>query len=538
MMLDYLSLSESKNVIWDKWTLLRIFYLILVSVGFFLNRILQQNWDFWIEQLFVMSSIFELSLFIYKIFKKKINLPIFSLKALLILVLNFCSLSILGVLIFYKLAVFELPMLLLFILLIPFFIVFWVIILTPIDSYLKESVFKKAKIDRQKLVNLQAVAVSGAYGKSTIKEVLTFLLSQKFVTEKTFKNQNVNYSCAKKISSLSNKTEFFVCELGSYSRGDGKKICEFLKPTISIISGLNNQHFSLFGSEENIILGESESLDFLPEKSLVAINWNSKMNHKIPIPEGKNLRIFRYGVVENLFDAKEFDIYATNLHLSLDFTLFDLVYKNQTYSLKTNLASRGNIENLVGVLALILNLGFEISEIENKLLELPDFEGSLSIGNKTWGKIIDDSYNANFDGVKNVLELLGNLKKNSNQNNLTNPNLQTLDLKTSFKKPLQTVILLDDIMELGSKSMATHQDLGKIIFDNQIDWVFLLGRNFAEIIAEELIKRGFDKTKIIFRAEKNPKKVSDKLEQIIRNSNYQKVILFEGYQSRKYLIKV
>jgi UDP-N-acetylmuramoyl-tripeptide--D-alanyl-D-alanine ligase len=515
-MRDYLSLLESKKVILDKWTIFRLIHLIfsLINLFFF------QKLTFWLNIIFILASTLEIIFFILKIHKKLINLPYFSNKAILILTLNCSFLFFFGALIFSKFSVLETLFLNLLIIFIPISIILWVIFLFPIDFYLKESVYKKAKIARQKLPHLQAIAVSGAYGKSTIKEVLSFLLSQKFVTKKTFKNQNANYSCANKIINLKPETQFFVCELGSYNRGDGKKICEFLEPTISIISGLNNQHLSLFGSQENIILAESESLDFLPKNSLVAINWNSLMCHKIQIPQQKNLRIIKYGVISKKNPENwKFDIYAKNLEINLDFTKFDLVYQNQTHKLKTNLVSEGNIQNLVGVLALVLNLGFKIDEIKDKLLELPASEGSVNIINKTWGKIVDDSYNANFDGIKNVLELLFEAKKTS-------------------QKPVQNIILLDDIMELGVESIPTHQKLAKIIVENNIDWVFLLGRNFAWNIYEELLKNGFDKDKIIFREEKNPTKITIKLNQIIDgNPDVQKIVLFEGFQSRKYIKK-
>lgn len=519
-MWDYFSLEESKNIVFDKWTKLRIGYL---SLFLFFTALSNFYWNdsfssvFGVITLFFLSgSLVEVIEFIIKIVtKKNILKPGLSAKMLLHSFLTIFSISLIyGTFLTSNFGL-NLFLSILLVITLPIIIGYWLLVMFPFDYYFKNRLFLRAKRHRQSLTKTQVIAVSGAYGKTSTKEILNQILDLKYSVTKTLKNQNSNVSCARKTLKLDSQTDIFICELGSYKTGDGNEIANFILPNCSIITGLNLQHFSLFGSPENIILAESESLKFLPKKSPVAINWTSPMCREIPIPEG--LKLIKYGIVKNAAEQKEFDIYAKNIKLNSNLTTsFDLVYDDKNTTLTTNLLSRGNIENLVGAISLALHYKIPMSKIKPKLLELLPAHGALEISKKDSYYQIDDSYNANFDGVKNAIELLSEMKKNK-------------DLKIS-----KTIVFIDDILELGQKSVEIHHKVGKIIADKKIDVVVLLGRNFASKIYETLSQEGFDINKVWFWDNKNTKEIKQNLDNYLQeNSN--SIVLFEGYQSRKFL---
>ena len=519
-MWDYFSLEESKQIVFDKWTKLRIIYLTAflsasIVANFYWNDLLSAFFGLF-TLIFLIASCIEILEFLIKIvLRKQILKPALSAKMILHSGLTVVSVSIIYITFLTNIFGLDLFLSIVLILLIPIIIGYWLLVMFPFDYYFKNKVFLKAKLHRQNLKKLQVIAVSGAYGKTSTKEILDQLLGIKYTVEKTLKNQNSNVSCARKTLKLDNQSDIFICELGSYKLGDGNEIANFILPNCSMITGLNLQHYSLFGSRQNIINAESESLKFLPKKSPVAINWSSQMCRDITIPAG--LKLIKYGVPNSKDDAKKFDVYAKNIKLNKDLTTeFELVWDGKTEKLTTNLLSVGNIENLVGVIALALHYKITMAKIKPKLLGLKPAHGALELTKKTNYYEIDDSYNANFDGIKNALDLVKEMQQNK-----------------ALKIP-KSVVFIDDILELGSKSEEIHAKLGKIIADNKVDILVLLGRNFTKTIYQVLSQEGFDLNNVWFWDNKNTQEIKNNLDDFIA-TNPNSVVLFEGYQSRKFL---
>jgi UDP-N-acetylmuramoyl-tripeptide--D-alanyl-D-alanine ligase len=515
-MMDYLNLPESIKVVWDKWTILRLglltYYLLFIYLAsFFTDEV--NSVAVSIFYLLCLFQILEVLEFLAKIvLKKGFRVPSSSRKVQLHMLLSGGTIFlILPLLIVTDLALVNIVSLITLVLFIPIIIGYWLLVMFPIDYYVKFNFFKKARAHRESLDDLQVVAVSGAYGKTSSKSYLNQLLGSKYKVVYNHKNQNSNVSCARWTMKLTPKTDFFVCELGAYKRGDGAEIAKFIRPTASIITGLNHQHYSLFGSEENIVKTESESIDFLSPGDPVFINWSSPMCHKVFVPD--ELKLIKYGLAPNKTRAKEYDIYATEVSFDKGYTLFDLYIEGKKRRLKTNLLGKGNIENIVGSIAVSRYYKLPWKDVENTLLNLTPAPGTLAKTDKKWGTLIDDSYNANLDGVKNALSVLADYKL--------------------AKKSNYTVAFVDDILELGDLAPQAHTDIAEAILKSGIDEVFLTGRNFARYIADYLIDEGFDKTKIHPASDRFFGFVAKDLQKLKRKKSL--VLLLEGKQSGKYL---
>jgi UDP-N-acetylmuramoyl-tripeptide--D-alanyl-D-alanine ligase len=517
-MMDYLNLPESIKVVWDKWTLLRLalvtYYLLFIYLGaFFTGNVNQAALSFF--YLISLFYIIEALEFIAKlVIKRGFRGPILSRKAQVHALLS-------GVVIFLVLplltiddvAVVNIVTLTTVLLFIPLIIGYWLLVLFPLDYYIKLKLFKKARAHREDFDDLEVIAVSGAYGKTSTKSFLNQLLSTKHRVIFNKKNQNSNVSCARWTLKVTEKIDFFICELGAYKRGDGAEIAKFVRPTSAIITGLNHQHYSLFGSEENIIKTESESLDFLPEGSVAAINWSSPMCRKIAIPN--TVKVIKYGVKDGVSDKRlSYDIYAEKLDFDGEWMTFDLVADGKKRKMKTNVVGRGNVENLVGSIALARHYKLSWKEIEKLLTSLEPAEGTLAITKKKWGVQVDDSYNANVDGVKNALSVLASYKR--------------------LKKKHYTVAFMDDILELGELAPRAHQQIAQALIDNKVDEVFLTGRNFATYIAQFLVQKGYDPMKIHTAHDTYRVFAGEILKKILK-SKKPVALLLEGKQSEKYL---
>jgi UDP-N-acetylmuramoyl-tripeptide--D-alanyl-D-alanine ligase len=479
---DYLSLPEFKAFFCNPFAasrallvLLSILFVIVLStfkqigiVDSFFEKLAQMT----MSLLLFAFWLLEVAYFFYKVLHKKILRPKFTPKASVITFLAGMTTLVLGGVFVWAQAVsvWHVLYLNLLVFYVPVFVGFWIYFFSPLTWAYFNYMARKARAHRQKLSELEVVGISGAYGKTTTKELTYQLLNLEKKVEKTTKNANTVPAVAQKTLSLTSDTEVFLSEIGAYKVGHGSSKCRFIQPTMSIITGLNEQHLALFGSQEKILTAESESLNFLPEGAPVFINWTSLMNRQVDLDRGKDFQVIRYGLLGySEEEAEEYDIYGKEYELVSEqnqiWGRFTLVSKmaGQEFEerVETNLVSHGNVENLVGSIAVSLWQGVSWEKIKTKLTKLENISGNLNLERKDWGVKIDDSYNNNLDSVRNIIRLLD-----------------------SFKDHYR-VLVLDDILELGPKSVATHQLVGKLVKESSIEEVYLMGRNFEHVVQKE-----------------------------------------------------
>jgi len=378
-----------------------------------------------------------------------------------------------------------------------------ILLLYPVDYALKSRVWKAALTRRMgELSQLNVVAVSGSYGKTTVKDIVHTLMQPGGDVYKTHAFQNTTLSVARRLLNLPATATTFIAEIGAYRVGDGVDICQFIRPSSAIITGLNQQHFSLFGSIDNIITAESESLRFLEPGQIAVINWNSDLCRKICIPGG--VKCIRYGLHDQPHGSAPLDYSASEIYFDGQYTHFTLDIRGTKTRLKTNLTSLGNIQNIVGAIAIAHSHTVGLTDIIPLLtkLQLPD--KTLQSISMPWGTLIDDSHNANIDGVLNALSLVAETKKPS-------------------------LIILDEIMELGSLSEDIHRTVARRLYAIQPDKIAVLGKSYSAVVRDQLIQCGHDPDQVRIFEGKN----GDEIAQWLAPETIPGcVVLAEGFRAR------
>jgi len=267
---------------------------------------------------------------------------------------------------------------------------------------LRNKILKRAQQKRKKFKDLLVIGITGSYGKTSTKEFLANILSKKFRVLKTKKHVNAEIGIAQAIlNELTKDYEILIAEIGAYERGKIKQVCEMLQPKIGILTGINEQHLSTFGSLENIIEAKFELIESLPEEGLAVFNGNNRYCREL--------------FQETKIPKKI--VYPQNYN-------FDLSGKN---------LFSWDIENLSMAAAVAEFLGVEREKIEEALNEI---ESPIQIKKGINGlNIIDASYSANPDGVIGHLEYLKNW---------------------SGKK----IIVMPCLIELGKVSGKVHKKIG------------------------------------------------------------------------------
>ncbi len=328
--------------------------------------------------------------------KKTVRRPAFTVRTILILALAFIAIFLLFVILPLPLPVsivvvdrliFAAVSLFVFATFLPTFF---------IKIFLVESAKRRIK----SMKNLTVIGVTGSYGKSLTKELIATFLSEKYKVLKTPRSINTDLSIAKLIlGSLSDKHEIFVVEMGAYKRGEIAALCDMVRPSIGVLTGINEQHLSLFGSLENTKKAKLELLKALPKDGLAVVN-------------GDDVNVSSV--------IKEITV-KTHVYKSTDI-------KAKAGPFAANLACAKIVSESLGVTR---------EKIENSIKNsLPSL--GLTVLQKGNTTILDDSFNTNPAGFDAALSIL----------------------KTYH---MRKILVTAGIIELGGESYRIHKQLGQKI---------------------------------------------------------------------------
>ncbi len=355
--------------------------------------------------IFVAETAWTLVVF----FKKSIIAPVLTKKTVIFIGIThlmaftlvlFLYNSILGEMGFFDIACAAF-VLLFFDMATPFFVGLVVILFQPLTILEKNKILAKAKKIRQSRPDLTVIGIAGSYGKSITKELLACILSQKHKVLKTTANQNteVGVSLAL-IEELKPYHEFFICEIGAVHKGKIRLVANAVRPQIGILSGINQQHMAVFGSQQKIIEAKYEILEALPKEGTAILNWNSELVQQ------------SYESQKNRIKAKTIvlagkDLAASEVKVNAYQLSFKVSYKGEMVVLDTNARGLYNVEPILLVMAGALASGMGLREIAG-ILNKTDFSPfNIVIGKNPDGiSVFSSTYSANPDGVLAHLEYL------------------------------------------------------------------------------------------------------------------------------------
>ena len=346
--------------------------------------------------------IFEVIKLFLDLLGKKLRKPVLTKKtALLILTGLLAELLILFFLLGSTLDIKAFALwLLVFDILAPFVVSIIVLAFQPLAVLARNRIIKRAKEKRSKFKNLLVIGIAGSFGKTSTKEFLATILSEKFKILKTKEHQNSEIGISQCIlNDLREEQEVFIAEMGAYNKGGIKLLCDIVKPKIGIVTGVNEQHLATFGNMDNLLSAEGggELIESLPADGVAF--FNAKNEHCRNLYQKTKIKKFLYGE-QALFSGGE---------------------------------------NIFGAMAVARELGMTEEEISRACEKIENKFPGIKIKKGIHGlNVIDATYSANPDGVLAHLEYLKAL-------------------------PGKKVIVMPCLIELGKASAEVHRKIGKKI---------------------------------------------------------------------------
>lgn len=377
--------------------------------------------------------------------------------------------------------------------LIPVFVLFFVFLLAlPTDFYqdiqIKRAI-KKIRANKKLLV----IGVTGSYGKSSAKDFIAQILSKQFRVLKTKGTNNTPTGVTNTIlNGLNKNTEIFVVEMGAYKIGEIMEICQIVKPRIGVLTAVNDQHLSLFGSLENTKKAKYELIESLPKNGLALFNGNNDNAYEL-YKKTKKPKVL-YSSNKNIPS----DIFAKNILVNKFFVSFDVFKKGEKIHFRTPLIGKHNIENILPAIYLAYYLGMDSEKIKKAVSSLIPLLKTMikqEVGGIT---IIDDTFNANPQSVMAVLDYMKIY---------------------SGKK----ILVLQPMIELGREGESEHRRVAKSI-GIICDYLFVTNKNFYSQITKGILESG-GKCKLLTGSFLE---ITKKLNNIAKKED---VVVFEGKEA-------
>lgn len=338
----------------------------------------------------------------------------------------------------------------------------------PIERIIYHKFKKKAQTKLKDNPNLKIIGITGSYGKTSSKNVLNDILNVKYNCLATPKSLNTFNGLMMTVNNqLSKFDDVFIAEMGAYVKGEINGLCKLVNPKYGIITSIGTAHLETFGSEQNIIDGKMELIEYLPCDGIGVLNKDDEKQKKYKIKKENHAKIVWIGI-----DSKDVDVKAENIKCTNKGTVFDIIFKNdkKKYKFETKLLGKHNVYNILAAVALGKEFGLDVKELQQGVKSVQPVEHRLEI--KKLGNFyqIDDAYNSNPVGAKSALDVLSMM---------------------DGKK----IVVTPGMVELGTKEKELNKEFGRQIA-NVADIAILIGEKRTIPIKEGLIDKKFKEKNI------------------------------------------
>jgi len=378
-------------------------------------------------------------------------------------------------------------------------------LLSPLTQLGLQRRIRAAQEKISALPALKVVGITGSYGKSTTKEMLATLLGKKQKIAKTPANNNTAIGLANAIlADLQEDTTIFIGEYGAYTEGEIKAMTEVAPPDIAIITAINAQHLSLFGSIEQTMDAKYELIEGLKEGGVAIFNADDR--RVMEMAKRFDGRKYFYSVKGRLqVGGERPPLLAMNIRETADGIGFDLLdnRKNLDDDKKTaiqlNLLGRHQVGNFLAAATTALVVGMPIAEIAQAAEAIAPKPGGLrKLAGRDQTVILDDSYSSNPSGFLAALEVLKNQ-----------------DAK-------RRIVITRGMQELGEEAVKAHREVA-VALSSKVDLLILLEKTHEDALRQGIGQDKKAKTRVMVEPEAG--KVVDYLSGFLQKGD---VVLLEG----------
>ena len=311
-----------------------------------------------------------------------------------------------------------------------------------------------AEFYRQQL-SVRVVGITGSVGKTSTKEMIASVLSEKYKVLKTLGNFNNELGLPLTVFRLTEEDEVAVLEMGISDFGEMTRLAKIAKPDTCVITNIGTCHLENLGDRDGVLKAKTEIFKYV-KKNIVLNGDDDKLS---TVKEYNGIRPVFFGNGENASVTCE-NVESRGLKgMSCDICLKGKMAENgefQKFHVDIPMPGRHMVSNALSAAAIGRLYGLNAEQIKKGIESLEPVSGRFNMIETDKFLIVDDCYNANPMSMKASLDVL--------QDGLG-----------------RRVAILGDMGELGTDEVALHEGVGVHAGHCKIDACICVGPLAAHI---------------------------------------------------------
>ena len=342
---------------------------------------------------------------------------------------------------------------------------------------------KKVAAFYRENLTIPVVGITGSVGKTSTKEMIASVLSQRYNVLKTEGNFNNEVGLPLTILRIRDEHKVAVVEMGINHFGEMHRLSEIAKPDICVITNIGQCHLEFLGSREGILKAKSEIFDFMNPEGYVCVNGDDDM--LCTVKEVHGHKPVTYG-----FSMKN-DVYVTSTKNNGILGSKASVYLNDaTFDVEIPLPGEHMVMNALAATCVGDLLGLKQEEIARGIESAKAVGGRSNLIVLKDRKILDDCYNANPVSMKAAIDLL-------------------------CLSDTRKVAILGDMFELGDGCEEMHAGIGNYAVEKDIDVLVCVGELSSHMFDAATLKRTELKKDVQIHYMANTQEVIEKINSIL-----------------------
>ena len=332
-------------------------------------------------------------------------------------------------------------------------------------------------------LTIPVVGITGSVGKTSTKEMIASVLSQRYNVLKTEGNFNNEVGLPLTILRIRDEHKVAVVEMGINHFGEMHRLSEIAKPDICVITNIGQCHLEFLGSREGILKAKSEIFDFMNPEGYVCLNGDDDM--LCTVKEVHGHKPVTYGL------SMKNDVYVTSVKSNGILGSKASVYLNDaTFDVEIPLPGEHMVMNALAAACVGDLLGLKQEEIARGIESAKAVGGRSNLIVLKDRKILDDCYNANPVSMKAAIDLL-------------------------CLSDTRKVAILGDMFELGDGCEEMHAGIGNYAVEKDIDVLVCVGELSSHMFDAATLKRTELKKDVQIHYMTNTQEVIEKIDSIL-----------------------
>lgn len=299
------------------------------------------------------------------------------------------------------------------------------------------------------------IGITGSTGKTSTKDIVYEILKRDYNVLKTKENFNGQIGVPLTILSLKDE-QILVLEMGTDDIGELNKLVSLVTLDIAVITNIGTSHIGKFGSKENILKAKLEIINGIKKGGVLLLNNDDNMLSNY---QNNNLNIIKYGKENDCFYKAKNIVKNDKIQFEVNGNILTIPNYGESFIYNA----------LVGyIVGRYYNVS--INNIKHALSNFKLSQDRMNINKINGITFINDFYNANYDSMKNALEVLGNYNG-------------------------RKIAVLGSMLELGDYSNFIHRLVGIEVIKNKIDYLITVGeeaKNISKNLENKICVKNFD----------------------------------------------